>query len=144
MGVTPPTPFVTSIETDFASIEHRTHVCASTFKSCREFVRFEKVFFSCIFRQCQPGVLLLDAAKQLKMGQFAKWSGPTSFPALYSKHFEPTCFENRSSLHILTWRENGFSKTWRHTNNFFQLVGKSKKAPERRDEPKAALFCLKK
>ena len=32
-GVTPPTPFVTSIEEDFASIEHRTHVRASTFKS---------------------------------------------------------------------------------------------------------------
>ena len=26
MGVTPPTPFVTSIDADFALIEHRTHV----------------------------------------------------------------------------------------------------------------------
>ena len=41
MGVTPPIPFVTSIEADFASIEHRTHVHSSP---SREFVRFEKVF----------------------------------------------------------------------------------------------------
>ena len=33
LGVTPPTPFVTSVEADFSSIEHRTHVRASTCKS---------------------------------------------------------------------------------------------------------------
>ena len=113
----PPTPFVTSIEADFAWIEHRTHVRASKViisyyysSPSREFVRLKKVF-SCIFRQCRPGVLLLDAAKQLKMGSVAMWSGPTYFPSLCSKHF-------RNTLHTLTWREKFFSKTWCHPSKF--------------------------
>ena len=43
--MTPPTPFVTSIEEDVASIEHRTHVRASQSSPSRGFVRFEKGFF---------------------------------------------------------------------------------------------------
>ena len=64
MGVTPPTPFVTSIEADLALIEHRTHVEVHASPS-REFVRFEKKFFLAFFRQCRPGVLLLNAVIQL-------------------------------------------------------------------------------
>ena len=63
-GVTPPTPFVKSIEADLALIEHRTHVEVHASPS-REFVRFEKKFFLAFFRQCRPGVLLLNAVKQL-------------------------------------------------------------------------------
>ena len=61
MGVTRPTPSVTSIEAELALIEHRTHVEVHS----REFVRFEKKFFLAFFRQCRPGVLLLNAVKQL-------------------------------------------------------------------------------
>ena len=57
--MTPPTPFVTSIEQTLprSDIGH-TYVQVHTSPS-REFVRFEKRFISCIFRQCRPGVLLL-------------------------------------------------------------------------------------
>ena len=76
-------------------------------------LRFDFFLF---FRQCWLGVLLLDAAKHLKIGsgcmcflqipsmggcglrksdsQEQKWSGPTSFSALRSEHFEPSCFES--------------------------------------------------
>ena len=62
--MTPPTPFVMPIEADFASIEHRTHVQVHASPS-RDFVHFKKKFFLAFFRQCRPGVLLLDAVKQL-------------------------------------------------------------------------------
>ena len=65
-GVTPPTHFVTSIEEDFALNIKHTYVQVHSSPS-REFVHFEKVFFLAFFRQCRPGVLLLDAAKQLKI-----------------------------------------------------------------------------
>ena len=78
----------------------------------REFVRFKKSFFLAFFRRYRPGVLLLDAAKQLKMGSVCK-------------SFEPSCFENPKyvTLYILTWREKFFFKTWRHPNNFSSYWG---------------------
>ena len=59
---------MTSIEADFASIEHPTDVRASTFMVQVVSLYVAKNVFYCIFRQCRPGVLLQDAAKQLKMG----------------------------------------------------------------------------
>ena len=52
------------VEADLALIEHRTHVEVHASPS-REFVRFEKKFFLAFFRQCRPGVLLLNAVIQL-------------------------------------------------------------------------------
>ena len=66
----------------------------------------------------------------------AKWSGPTSFSALCSEHFEPSCFE--SGIH------HSFDMTRRAilkhdaVPKFFPASGKSKKVSERRDEPRGA------
>jgi hypothetical protein len=89
-GVTPPTPFC-DVNRGRLCLDRTSNTWYMQVHSSpsREFVRFEKRFFSCIFRQCRPAVLLLDTAKQLKMGSACK-----SFPALCSKHFEPSCFEN--------------------------------------------------
>ena len=66
----------------------------------------------------------------------AKWSGPTSFSALCSEHFEPLCFE--SGIH------HSFDMTRRAilkhdaVPTIFPASGKSKKVSERRDEPRGA------
>ena len=61
----------------------------------------------------------------------AKWSGPTSFSALCSEHFEPSCFE--SGIH------HSFDMTRRAilkhdaVPTIFPASGKSKKVSERRN-----------
>ena len=120
----PPTPFVTSIYADFASIEHRTHIRAVHASPSRDFLRFrKKVVFLAFFRQCRPAVLLLAAAKQLKIGSVCKGVRSDIF-------FSTSCSANtsirraswiRNTPNILTWREKLFSKTWRHPNNFSRV-----------------------
>ena len=78
VGVTPPTPFVTSIEEDFASIEYRQTMCKYVQVLVVSFYVSKKVFLA-FFRQCRPGVLLLDAARQLRMESVCKVVRPDVF-----------------------------------------------------------------
>ena len=116
MGVTPPTPFVTSIEEDFASIEHRTHERASTFKSYSWVCTFWKNFFLAFFQQCRPGVLLLlvSLPSCLVRRPIQRRAANTS---------SRRASRIRNTLQILTWREKFFSKTWRHPNIFSSQWG---------------------
>ena len=86
-----------------------------------------------------PGVLLLDAAKQLKMGSWVC----KSFPALCSKHFEPSCLENPAYTTHFDMKRKVLFWNMMPSQQFFKLVGKSKKVPERGNEPKGA-FALRK
>ena len=64
--LTPPTPFVTSIEADSA-LMRRVNTRAKDMQVLVVSLQVSKKKILAFFRQCRPSVLLQDAAKQLKM-----------------------------------------------------------------------------
>ena len=96
-----------------SNIEH-TYVQVHSSPS-RKFVRFEKGFVLAFFRQCRPGVLLLDAAKQLKMGSVCKVVRSDVFSSAVQQTLRAVVLRE-SGKHYTFWHEekssNNFSSQW--------------------------------
>ncbi|XP_071791562.1 uncharacterized protein [Asterias amurensis] len=74
-------------------------------------------------------------AANVRLKRATKWSGPTSFSALCSEHFEPSCFES-GMHHTFDMKRKVFLKHDAIPTIF--TANKSKKVPERRVEPRGA------
>ena len=86
------------------------------------YVYWKSVFLA-FFRQCQPGVLLLDAAKQLKMVSVCQVVRSDVFSAV--RQTLRAVVLRESGIHYTFWHEekSSFFKTWRHPNNFSSQWG---------------------
>ena len=96
-GLTPPTPFVTSIEADFACYAYSKHTCKVHECSSRELVHFKKCFSS--FSSNTPGRHCRKKTKKLLFETYKLtiWSVHVLCNCVYSTHY-------RQSLPRLTSR----------------------------------------
>ncbi|XP_033629149.1 uncharacterized protein LOC117291511 isoform X2 [Asterias rubens] len=74
-------------------------------------------------------------AANVRLKRTTEWSGPTSFSALCSEHFEPSCFE--SGMHHTFDMKRKVALKHDAIPTIFP-ASKSKKVPERRVEPRGA------